>query len=671
MTNKQTAANTSVEAFIVPLGKLERDPLNVRKTYSKDGIEELAATIRADGYRLLQNLVVRKAGKKGQFFVTAGGRRLAALQLLCEAGEIGKDYGVECKERGADDATEISLIENIAREDMHPVVQFEAYRSLAEEGKSVADIAARFGKTESFVRGRMALGRVSPVLLELYREEEMTFEQLKAFTLSDDHARQVEVWEDLPYYDRHASTIRRRLHTDSISAGDKRLKFIGGLEVYEAAGGAVKRDLFDDSLSGYATDAALVEKLVTDKLEAAAATLLSEGWKWVECVPALPNSAYSMDRVYAAPVPLSDEKQTELEALKAEYAALMEKYEAEEATDEDDARHDVVVARMDELDEQDEIYQPSDIERAGCYVFMDYYGELKIERGLIERSADTTDDEENDETDNDGEGSEDGHASGRILSLATVTPEPEPAFTLPAAFVQELSAQKTAAIRAELAYNPTVALATVVHAMLLPLYSGFCRDLTALEISLTSVSAESSIKDAADAKAIQTLDALTAEMKARLPENPAELWDYCLSCSKDDLLVLLAFAAAQSLNAIQYPHVERRKQRAHADQVATALGMDMRDWFTPNAANYFSRVSKKGIEHAVAEAKGADFAEGVSGMKKADAAAYAERQIAVTLWLPSQLRLDSDRSTPVCDDEPEAEDDFNDDITDGFSQAAE
>ncbi len=47
----------------------------------------------------------------------------------------------------------------------------------------------------------------------------------------------------------------------------------------------------------------------------------------------------------------------------------------------------------------------------------------------------------------------------------------QPAFKMPAAFEQELSAEKTAAIRAELAYNSTVRLATVVHALLLSLYS--------------------------------------------------------------------------------------------------------------------------------------------------------------------------------------------------------
>ena len=59
-----TETQISTESFFVPLNKLDRDPKNVRKTYSKEGIHEMAATIRADGYRILQNLVVRKGDKR-------------------------------------------------------------------------------------------------------------------------------------------------------------------------------------------------------------------------------------------------------------------------------------------------------------------------------------------------------------------------------------------------------------------------------------------------------------------------------------------------------------------------------------------------------------------------------------------------------------------------------
>ncbi|MBY3349088.1 hypothetical protein [Rhizobium laguerreae] len=106
----------------------------------------------------------------------------------------------------------------------------------------------------------------------------------------------------------------------------------------------------------------------------------------------------------------------------------------------------------------------------------------------------------------------------------------------------------------------------------------------------------------------------------------------------------------------------------------------MTQWFEPTTENYFGRVSKTGIEQALTEAKGADFAAGVSGMKKADAAAYAERQIAGTGWLPALLKIapTADRATEQgdegqldrddcpfdLDDQPETE-------NDQFPEAAE
>ncbi|WP_244490078.1 ParB/Srx family N-terminal domain-containing protein [Rhizobium sp. Root483D2] len=111
--------------IIIELNKLDADPKNVRKTYSTESIAALAASIKVNG--VLQNLVVRTAEKKGRYFVTAGERRRRALLLLLEQGEIQKNHAVECKVRDGDDATEISLTENVMREDMHPVDAYEAF----------------------------------------------------------------------------------------------------------------------------------------------------------------------------------------------------------------------------------------------------------------------------------------------------------------------------------------------------------------------------------------------------------------------------------------------------------------------------------------------------------------------------------------------------------------
>jgi len=108
-------------------------------------LAELAASIAAHG--LLNNLVVRK-DRKGKHAVIAGGRRLAALQLVADEGRIAKDHPVPCQLRGDDaDHSELSLVENTLREQMHPADEFEAFRDLVDNGTPVEDIAARFSVT--------------------------------------------------------------------------------------------------------------------------------------------------------------------------------------------------------------------------------------------------------------------------------------------------------------------------------------------------------------------------------------------------------------------------------------------------------------------------------------------------------------------------------------------
>lgn len=318
--------------IIIALNKLDRDPKNVRKTYRKEGIEELAANLRSDGYQPLQNLVVREGDRKGHYFVTAGERRRLALLFLAEAGEIAADFAVECKERAAEDATAISLAENAMREEMNPVDQYEAFKAMADEGKDIADIAARFAISETIVRQRLALARVAPELLQLFRDEEIGYSQLKAFTICDDQKRQMEVWNALPDWNRDAHRIRYALTEEMIRADDKRFEFIGGVETYEAAGGAVKRDLFDTRDGGYATDAALLERLVAERFTVIAEQVKAGGWQWVECSTGVPDGLHRMERFYPEDVPLSAEDQVALDAAQAEYDEIAELIEHDAST---------------------------------------------------------------------------------------------------------------------------------------------------------------------------------------------------------------------------------------------------------------------------------------------------------------------------------------------------
>jgi len=237
------------EPFVrmIPLSKLVPSLANVRKTGRDVGIEELAASIVAHG--LLQNVAVRPVldgeGKEtGKFEVVAGGRRLAALKLLAKRKAILKNYPVPCALVTVFSGEEVSLAENIFQAPMHPADQYEAFARLhVEQGQSAEDIAARFGVTPAVVKQRLRLGAVSPVLMNIYREGEMSLEQLMAFTITDDHALQERVWRELTW-NKSKEMIRRLLTEGHVDCTDRRVRFVG-IEDYEAAGGHVVRDLFD------------------------------------------------------------------------------------------------------------------------------------------------------------------------------------------------------------------------------------------------------------------------------------------------------------------------------------------------------------------------------------------------------------------------------------------
>ena len=235
---------------MIPLNKLVPSPANVRKTGASTGIKELAALIKARG--LLQNLQVRP-GENGTYEVVAGGRRLAALKRLAKAKNIKKDELIACEVRSGEDATEISLAENVGQLTMHPADQYDAFKALADQGNGPEEIAARFGCSPMMVKQRLKLASVDPRLMAAYRNEELDLDQLMAFTVSDDHAAQWQVWESRVHWNLAPRTIRSHLMVSNVDAGDRRVQFVG-IKAYKKAGGHILRDLFQPEHEGYLTD---------------------------------------------------------------------------------------------------------------------------------------------------------------------------------------------------------------------------------------------------------------------------------------------------------------------------------------------------------------------------------------------------------------------------------
>jgi ParB family chromosome partitioning protein len=215
----------------IPLDRLSVHEANVRQIKAGVSIENLAADIARRG--LLQSLSVRPvrdaAGQEtGRYAVQAGGRRLQALQLLVKQKKLAKNAPVPCIVRTEGFAEADSLAENTEREALHPLDQFRAFKALADKSEGIETIAAAFGVTTAVVKQRLRLAKASPVLLQAYEGDDITLDQLMAFCLVDDKARQEEVFTAIKAsWNKGPDAIRRMLTEKTAHAGHRRALFIG------------------------------------------------------------------------------------------------------------------------------------------------------------------------------------------------------------------------------------------------------------------------------------------------------------------------------------------------------------------------------------------------------------------------------------------------------------
>jgi ParB family chromosome partitioning protein len=366
----------------IPFNRLVLSQGNVRRVKAGISTEELAEDIARR--TLLQGLSVRpildaQGQETGMFEVPAGGRRYRALELLVKQKRLAKTVPVPCVVRDPStdvSADEDSLAENVQRVALHPLDQFRAFQALRGKGLGEEEIAARFFVAPTVVKQRLRLAAVSEKLLDVYAEDGMTLEQLMAFTVTSDHARQEQVWEGLSRsHNREAYFIRRQLTEGAVRAADRRAQFVGA-DAYETAGGMIMRDLFEHDDGGWLQDPTLLDRLVIEKLQAEAETLRAEGWKWIAVAADFPyGHTTGLRRLTGETVELTDEEDASLTALKAERDALEAQYaEVDELPDEVDQRLGEIEAAMAALEDRPGCHDPAEIARAGVFVSIDSEG---------------------------------------------------------------------------------------------------------------------------------------------------------------------------------------------------------------------------------------------------------------------------------------------------------
>ena len=656
----------------IPFNKLVLSQSNVRRVKAGVSIEQLAESIATR--TLLQSLNVRavldgEGNETGMFEVPAGGRRFRALELLVKQKRMAKTQVVPCVVREGGIAEDDSLAENDERVGLHPLDQFRAFKALSDAGLSEEDIAARHFVTPAIVKQRLRLASVSPKLHEVYAEDGMTLEQLMAFSVTADHARQEQVWESVSRSGHDESyQIRRMLTENTVRASDRRARFVG-VETYEQAGGAIERDLFEHDDGGWLQDVALLDRLVTEKLTAEAETIAKEGWKWISVAVDFPyGHASGLRELEGKAADVTVEEQATIDALNAEQAKLEFDYQdADELPDEVDQRLGEIEAALMAFEERSIVYDPVDISRAGVFVSIDSEGRLSVDRGYVR-----PEDEAPREDPAVGQGvdtsSSNGTESGgpgvqrTAISVAggaadTDDDDEDAARPLPDRLITELTAHRTLALRDALAESPAITFQAVLHNFVLTAFYRFATSGSCLEIGLrtpTFPTQAPGLRESASAKAVE---ARHESWKARLPKDEKDLWDALTALDGTAQASLFAHCASFAVNALYEPanrynegHVSAHGVRARLDQadvLARAVGLDMvRAGWKPTVDNYLGRVTKPRILEAVRESKGEASAQLIDHLKKGDMAKEAERLLDGSGWLPEPLRLVDVASVP-------------------------
>jgi ParB family chromosome partitioning protein len=647
-TDIDIVSGTEIE---IPLNRLKTSPRNARKVpHTEAAIEALAASIGAK--KMLQKPVVEPerdaaGGLTGFWLVTIGEGRRLALCLLARRKQIKKTHPVACLIDTEFDPGEISLDENVTRSAMHPADQFEAFRDLGERrGWGAEEIGARFGVSAHVVRQRLRLGAVSPRLMAVYRDDGLTLDQLMAFAVTEDHARQEQVYDGLSY-NRSAGFIRHAMTQAKIAADDRRAIFVG-VEAYAEAGGEVVRDLFTEDGGGWWEDVALADRLAAEKLAILAQEVRdAEGWKWAEAHLDYP-SAHGLARVYPHRVEHTAQEVADAQAMSAEYDAQIETFaDLDELPPQVEARLKVIEAALEAFGDA-YAYAPDELARGGVFVTLGHDGAARIERGFI-RPEDVLPDPEpavgQDDAVLGGEGDERG--SGAEPDEAE---EPDGLTPLSDRLVADLTAYRTASLRDALADRPDVAFLAVVHALVLRVfYPG--ANATCLDIRMASRSLGGDAPGIEDGPACRRIDARHGAWARQLPQAPDALWAFVVALDTDSRLAIFAHCVGLSADAVR-GWQGRPMALTQADALAIQVGLDMTADWSATGASYLSRVTKARVLEAVGEAAGAEAAGRIEGLKKPDMVAAAEPLMGG--WLPPLLRTAPPPELQMVEPEPVA-----------------
>ncbi|HGC3213460.1 TPA: ParB/RepB/Spo0J family partition protein [Escherichia coli] len=606
-----SALLAQTEEVSVPLASLIKSPLNVRTVpYSAESVSELADSIKGVG--LLQNLVVH-ALPGDRYGVAAGGRRLAALNMLAERGILTADWPVRVKVIPQELATAASMTENGHRRDMHPAEQIAGFRAMAQEGKTPAQTGDLLGYSPRHVQRMLKLADLAPVILDALAEDRITTEHCQALALENDTARQVQVFEaacQSGWGGKPDVRVIRNLITESevAVAGNSKFRFVGA-DAFSPD--ELRTDLFSDDEGGYvdrvALDAALLEKLqaVAEHLREA------EGWEWCAGRMEPVGECREDAGTYCS---LPDPEAVLTEAEEERLNELMTRYDALENQCEES---DLLEAEMKLMRCMAKVRAWRPEMRSGSGVVVSWcYGNVCVQRGVQLRSEDDV--------------ADDADRTEQVQEKASVEEISLPLLT-------KMSSERTLAVQAALMQQPDKSLALLAWTLCLNVFgSGAYSSPVRIYLECGHYSLTSAAPSGKEGTAFMALMAEHFRLAALLPDEWERDMTTFLSLSQEVLLSLLSFCTACSLNGVQTRECGHTS-RSPLDSLETAIGFHMRDWWQPTKANFFGHLKKPQIIAALNEAGLSGAARDAEKMKKGDAAEHAEFHMKDNRWVPGWM----------------------------------
>jgi len=168
------------------IADIDKNPFQTRYVHSDTAFEELTASVKANG--VLQPIVVRPGKAEGRYILILGQRRLHASKVA------GNEHIPAIVRRVSEQqAAEMTIIENLQREDLSPLEQAQAFKVLSEEFKMTqAQIGERVGLSRESVSNYMRLLKLPRTVMELLAEKKLKFAEARELLKLEDDQQMVE-----------------------------------------------------------------------------------------------------------------------------------------------------------------------------------------------------------------------------------------------------------------------------------------------------------------------------------------------------------------------------------------------------------------------------------------------------------------------------------------------